>query len=45
MWTRLLLFLLLLAGRDKSPTGRTQVTLVPDGQMAALGRRRFEAHK
>lgn len=33
---------LLLYGCEESPTGRNQVTLVPEAQMAALGRRSFE---
>lgn len=37
-----LVAIFLLAGCDESPTGRGQVTLVPDAQMAAIGRRGFE---
>jgi len=33
---------LTLAACDQSPTGRTQVTLVPDQQMAAIGARTFD---
>ena len=33
---------LLLTGCDESPTGRKQVRLVPDAQMAALGEQSFE---
>jgi predicted Zn-dependent protease len=34
---------LLAAGCDESPTGRRQVTLVPEAQMNALGEQNFEA--
>lgn len=33
--------LLLLGGCDQSPTGRTQVTLIPEQQMTAIGERTF----
>jgi predicted Zn-dependent protease len=38
----LLLTVLLGAGCEESPTGRKQVTLVPEAQMTALGERSFE---
>ena len=36
-----LLLVLLAAGCEESPTGRNQIALVPDGQMAAIGERTF----
>lgn len=44
MLARVLVFglALTLAACDQSPTGRTQVTLVPDQQMAAIGARTFD---
>jgi predicted Zn-dependent protease len=38
----LLLAALLAAGCDRSPTGRTQFTMVPESQMDALGEQSFE---
>jgi len=38
----LLLLTLLTAGCEESPTGRKQVTLVPEAQMTALGQQSFE---
>jgi predicted Zn-dependent protease len=38
----LLLAALLATGCDESPTGRKQVTLVPEAQMAALGEQSFQ---
>jgi predicted Zn-dependent protease len=38
----LLLAALLASGCDESPTGRKQVTLVPEAQMVALGEQSFE---
>lgn len=36
-----LLLVLLTAGCGESPTGRSQIALVPEGQMAAIGERTF----
>jgi predicted Zn-dependent protease len=38
----LLLAALLLAGCEESPTGRSQIALVPEAQMNALGRQSFD---
>jgi predicted Zn-dependent protease len=42
MLTVVLALAMLAAGCDESPTGRRQVTLVPEAQMTALGEQSFE---